>query len=450
MRYKQLLVLILGAAISYGIYSFTQTAGNFLISKYYLNETAVSERLAKYEISFENYIEKNHISIADISAISQWVREQKNVYLSIYNGDETIYESGWWDESTAESSISVKKTVLSADLESEAEEMAAETSHDPPLREIEFSDGTYAVSIIEFSEIKWYDTVTYISWGAFFTFLFLSQIIYNHRVISHIMKLSKEVASIGNGDLEQAISRQGNDEISLLAMNADNMRNSIIARLQSENEAWAANSELITSMSHDIRTPLTSLIGYLEILDSKNYDSQEQLEKYIKKCKEKSIQLKYLSDRLFQYFLIFGNEKIKMEPQVLDVDFLFQQILFEYVFDLKNLGFQVTTRFPEQNGKITVDTHYLKRLFDNLFSNIEKYANPKGSVAITGTIMDNTLSIKILNENRNKSSQTESTNIGLKTCQKIVEQMNGVFNARKDISIFEISIVFPIQSTEEV
>ncbi len=62
------------------------------------------------------------------------------------------------------------------------------------IRDISFSDGTYSVSIIDSSEIKWYNLVTYISWGVFFLFLFVILIFYNHRIIARIMLLSKEVS----------------------------------------------------------------------------------------------------------------------------------------------------------------------------------------------------------------------------------------------------------------
>ena len=266
LRYKQLLVLVLGAAVSFGMYFASQSLGDCLISRNHLNEEAVSKRTAVYLDSFEKYTEKNHLSVKNVKAISKWVKNHKYIYLTIFNGRETIYESGFWNET-----------------------YSSYESGSPALRDISFADGTYSVSVIDSSEIKWYSLVRFLSWGISFLVLFAILLFYNQRIIARILLLSKEVSLIEQGDLDQPILYKGNDELSLLARNADNMRHSIIARYRSEKEAWEANSELITSMSHDIRTPLTSLIGYLEILDSKSCRSEEQLEKYIKSCKEKSI-----------------------------------------------------------------------------------------------------------------------------------------------------------------
>lgn len=432
LRYKQIFILILGAVISVGMYFTSQAFGNYLISKNHLNETAVSKRLTGYFDSFESYINKYHISVKNVSDISKWVKNHKYVYLAIFDGPEIIYESGFWND--AYSSYETSDAIGDDSRET--------------TRSVTFNDGTYSVSIIDSSEIKWYSLVLYISWGIFFLVLFAMLIYYNHRIIERILLLSKEVSLIEKGDLDQPIFYRGNDEISLLAKDADNMRNSIITRYKSEKEAWEANSELITSMSHDIRTPLTSLIGYLEILDSKGYHSEEQLEKYIKSCKEKSVQLKELSDKLFQYFLVFGKEKILMQMETYDAGILLQQLFAEHMFDLGSSGLDVRTEFEEQDCRITVDIQYLRRLFDNLFSNVKKYAGPDGPVIIKTHMTDGRLTVTISNNIGKNSLFQESTNIGLKTCRKIVEQMNGTFEIRKTAETFEVCSTFPVQPAE--
>lgn len=451
LRYKQIFILLLGTLVSLGMYFLVQSSGDFLITKKYLNEKAETKRLASYQMSLESYIRKNHVSIKNVRTISKWVKTHKYVYLVIYDADEIVYESGYWDDKYTAYEITgtTDEGNAAGSFEGAGGRADIESYLDRSESRIAFSDGTYTASILDSSELEWYNIVTFVSLGVFFFFLFLILILYNHRIIARIMLLSKEVSLIEKGNTEQPIIHRGNDEITLLAVNADNMRNSIIARHKSEKEAWEANSELITSMSHDIRTPLTSLIGYLEILDAKNYHSEEQLDKYIKSCKTKSIQLKDLSDKLFQYFLVFGKEKILMQMDTFDVRILFQQLLSEHVFDLSNLGFQVKTEFVEQSCIITADIQYLKRLFDNLFSNVRKYASPEGQVTVIGYIEGSDLIISISNDVRKDSTIQDSTNIGLKTCQKIVEQMNGTFIIQKDFSHFEVRTVFPIKPIRE-
>jgi signal transduction histidine kinase len=428
LRYKQIYVLAIGLMISFGMYLFTQSMGNYLISLNHLNTESVGSRLETYQDSIENYIKKNKLSVKDVRALSKWIKSHKYTYITIYSGDEIIYESGFWNESY---------------YSYETAEIFLEDTQQL-TRDIEFTDGIYSVSIIDFSEIKWYNLVFYVSLGVFLLFLFGIVIYYNHRIIARIMLLSKEVSLIEQGNLEQPIYHKGSDEIALLAMNADNMRNSIITRYKSEKEAWEANSELITSMSHDIRTPLTALIGYLEILETKGYHSEDQLYKYIKSCKDKSLQLKELSDKLFQYFLVFGKETILMKKETFDARILLEQLISEHVFDLSNQGFDVRTGLLEQSCMMTADIQYFKRLFDNLFSNVRKYANTSGPVVVNASCDGNRLIISISNDNRQDDKLAESTGIGLKTCRKITEQMNGTFKIRKNRTRFEARASFPV------
>ncbi|MDW2800604.1 HAMP domain-containing sensor histidine kinase [Clostridium boliviensis] len=428
LRYMQILVLLFGAFLSFAMYLIVGTLGEYLVSTKHMADDSVLKRLNKYQDSFEDYITENSISVKNVRAISRWVKGHKYIYITIYDGAEIIYESGFWNDSY--SSYETAATLVENCTQQE--------------RDIKFSDGTYSVSIIDSSQIKWLDVVFYCSWIVFFIIFFIIIILYNRRIIDRIALLSKEVSLIEQGNLEQPIYHKGNDEISLLARNADNMRHSIITRYKSEKEAWEANSELITSMSHDIRTPLTSLIGYLEILDSKDYYSEEQLAKYIKSCKEKSIQLKDLSDKLFQYFLVFGKENILMEPDIFDARILLQQLLSEHVFNLNSLGFEVQTEFMDESCSIIIDIQYLNRLFDNLFSNVRKYAGHGTPVIVRGSREKNNLIISITNEIRTDLVFQESTNIGLKTCRKIAQQMNGSFEIFTTETLFTARATFPI------
>lgn len=430
LRYKQVYLLALGLLISFLMYLATQSLGDYLISKNHLNADASTKRLENYQNSIEAYIRKNKLSVKDVRALSKWVKSHKYTYLTIYSGDEILYESGFWND--AYYNYESTGTFLE-----ESQQLT---------RNIAFTDGVYSVSIIDSSEIKWYSIVFYISLGVFFLFLFGIVIFYNHKIIARIMLLSKEVSLIEQGNLEQPIYHKGNDEIALLAINADNMRNSIITRYKSEKEAWEANSELITSMSHDIRTPLTALIGYLEILETEGYHSEEQLSKYIKSCKEKSLQLKELSDKLFQYFLVFGKETILMKKETFDARILLEQLISEHVFDLSNQGFDVRTGLLEQSCMMTGDIQYFKRLFDNLFSNVRKYASTSGPVLVNAECNGQHIIISISNDIRQDDSLAESTGIGLKTCRKITEQMKGTFKIRKNRTRFEARASFPVSA----
>ena len=337
----------------------------------------------------------------------------------------------------------------SQELESTGETSADSSYSMAVSYDIAFADGVYGASIIEFSEMQWYDLVDILSWCVFILTLFIVLLLYNRYITKRIIRLSKEVSVITDGNWEAAIHHRGNDEISQLSEGVDDLRNAMAQHFEREKEAWNVNSELITSMSHDIRMPLTSLIGYLDILDGEVYPSEDDCRRYVKSCRQKALQLKDLSDKMFQYFLVFGNDSIEMSVEPYDADILLQQIFAEQIFQLNSAGFSVKTDFTKSVGRIRADVQYINRLFDNLFSNVRKYAAPKSEVVLRTRMAGSEILISIGNEIRTDGALVESTNIGLKTCQKIVEQMKGRFRINRSETYFEVRIVFPIEPEEE-
>ena len=273
--------------------------------------------------------------------------------------------------------------------------------------------------------------------------IFGSLLIYNSRVLKRMIRLSKEVQEVIDGNLEAEINPMSNDEIGRLAVNVDNMRNSIVERLQSEKAAWDANTQLITAMSHDIRTPLTSLIGYLDIIESHKYNSEEEMLKYIVSSREKAFQLKDLSDKLFQYFLVFGSHKEK-ELEVYNAGILLQQLISEHAAELINYGYQIDFEYSVPEIDIKADVSGLKRLFDNVSSNILKHADKTYHVRISAVQELSEIIIRIINRSRPDSRDVESNKIGLKTCERICRNMGGRFSYKDEGSLFTVKINLPV------
>ena len=105
--------------------------------------------------------------------------------------------------------------------------------------------------------------------------------------------------------------------------------------------------------------------------------------------------------------------------------------------------------FSKNNGKIQAEYQYIRRLFDNLFSNVRKYAAPGSEVTLKTRRIGSEILITIGNEIRRDGARVESTNIGLKTCQKIVEQMKGRFRIERGEEYFEVNIILPISMNDD-
>lgn len=223
------------------------------------------------------------------------------------------------------------------------------------------------------------------------------------------------------------------------------MRRSILAHQKAEDEMRAANSELVTAMSHDLRTPLTSLLAYLELIDRGKYADEAQLKHFISRSLDNTLRIKSMADKLFEYFLVYSSEWEHETMEVLEAADLIQQLCGEYAFSLESSGFTVRCDIGPVSGRLYADAALLRRVFDNLCSNLVKYADPAKEIAPRLPAgRAGSLRLTMHNSVSPSGERGESTNIGLKTCSKIVRRHNGSFNVSCDGNSFEVEILLPL------
>ncbi|MEA4932864.1 MAG: sensor histidine kinase [Lawsonibacter sp.] len=292
---------------------------------------------------------------------------------------------------------------------------------------------------------KIYDTVQVVEIVlAFACFIVIFFLLFSSK-FKYISRLQNEMEIIGSGNLDLQVTIKGHDEIGFLALGIDEMRKSFLERIKNENEAKRANSELITSISHDLRTPLTILIGNLDVITNKKYKNEEQLERYLGNCKKKAYQLKELSDKLFEYFLVFGSEFQEPRLELIDGQELLIQLIEEYSLSLKDQGFEVKILSDVERCLIEANMIAVRRVFDNLFGNIQKYAASGSRIEIIMSSKDLVLSVCIKNKIKESFFNVSSTNIGLATCEKIMAQHAGACFVVKTPDEFCVTVRFPIK-----
>jgi signal transduction histidine kinase len=273
-------------------------------------------------------------------------------------------------------------------------------------------------------------------------------LLYNQHITRTVQTLSRQVRQVSRGDLGMQIRSTTQDEIGLLARDVDAMRLSIIDKLHREETAWRANSQLITAISHDVRTPLTALMGYLEIVSDESL-SPEERSAYLEICKNNAQRLKSLTDELFGFFLVFGKPKPDQVPEEFDAAMLLEQVLLEHEMDLTQRGFQVEYSSDPITGKLRVDLSHFRRIFDNLFSNVRKYADPGYPVTVTARCDREELIVTISNRIATTANRVESNRIGLQTCHKLVAAMGGEFNQSRTKDTFMVEVLLPLHGEIE-
>lgn len=446
VNFKLGVVILMAGLISLGAFLLMGLIENQIVQSIGASESMKTDAVNERFEDLNAYIVENNVEGDDIDMLQEWARGQRYTEIIVSDRMGEIYSGGWVANTVRSSEASGENnsdsTTLKKDIPTEGEDLFN--------RAVRFLDKEYFVYINVYLEYRWktvLDNVKLLLAGLIFLIIVL---LYNKRVLGRIIKLSDDVNRIRAGELDLEIDPGEADEIGALASDIDHMRSSIMERMNSERAAQDANNQLITSMSHDIRTPLTSLIGYLDIISGHKYKNEQELQKYINSCSDKAVQLKDLSDKLFQYFLVYNNEEKGRELEELDAGILFQQFMIEHISELTQYGYEVelTDEIPE-NVMIDTETSAMQRLFDNLFSNIMKYADHDYPIIITAEIIENQIKIILKNHITEDAGKVESTKIGVKTCKKIVDDLGGTFRALEEDNVYKTIILLPIKEIRE-
>lgn len=272
--------------------------------------------------------------------------------------------------------------------------------------------------------------------------LFLCNILFfiGHKMKS-VVKLEEAVLTMSSGDLSSPVPGCGGDEIGILARELNHLRESLNENILREQESRQANQDLITALSHDLRTPLTILSGYLEVIRLKRNPDLEQ--EYLERCLKKTKDMKELTDRMFEYALMSEENEIP-EFTWIPTDFI-TQCLHENCDFIHLAGFEFNLQIPDATGVLKSDKTMLKRIFNNLFSNILKYGDKKIPVEITGTLKHRQLMLTISNGIKQELSHTASSNIGLRNVRKMLELLGNEMTVKQTNEIFQVKMALSLK-----
>lgn len=310
--------------------------------------------------------------------------------------------------------------------------------------DMEFANGTARVFITFFHNSR--ITIPYFVFSlgvSIFLFLFIMLMFIRYK-IGYVLKLKDEILLISGGDLSHPIPDFGNDEIGILSRELDKLRIALDENMQQETESRKANQDLITAMSHDLRTPLTILNGYLEVMKLKRNPGMQ--EEYLKRCLDKTNDIRQMTDRMFEYALVFEKtEHITLcEIPVL----LIHQCLTEHIDFLQLAGFTVEQTLCESPGIIAGDETMLKRIFQNLFSNILKYGDKKDAVRVSCSMEQDNIKVTLSNSVKENTDGIESNHVGLKSVEKMVKLHGGTLFVSNTSGVYIVNLTLPLMNTK--
>ena len=279
------------------------------------------------------------------------------------------------------------------------------------------------------------------------TFLILQE-----KSMKYIARISNAMQSISEGDLNVTVDIEGDDEFSVMAASLNKMVGDLKELMDKEREAERTKNELITNIAHDLRTPLTSIIGYLELLSGDSNLDIEMRKKYTGIAYVKTKRLEKLIEDLFG-FTKLNYGKISMNVSRVDVVKLLSQLLEEFYpsFVDKNLSYELQSNVPVQ--VITADGNLLARLFDNLINNAIKYGADGKRILVRIHGGDELVTFQVVNYGyvipeeelplifnkfyrveQSRSTNTGGTGLGLAIAKNIVDMHGGTIDVTSDLS----------------
>ena len=424
--YTELAGLILTATVIAVIFFFAMMfISEICLDGLIYDSGYVDRRNELYISKFQKYVTDHGLSSEDTEEVMKWIQDQKSADVMLYKDNHILFDSFYPEKS-----------------QEELEEFDAYYDIGQYYT-IEFADGEIKAAIIEKFEYQYYYISEMIELIIAFAIFFAIVMYGISKRIAYIKLLGRQIEIMGTGLLDQEVTVSGTDEIGNLARQLNEMRIALKANIERERFLENANRRMVTEMSHDLRTPLTSMSLYLDLIKKAKYSGEEQLGEYIEKMEKQINSMQILTEHLFDYALISENDNIILEdPRPAKA--IFYDLLSECIAYLSENSFQVM--FEGEWGDLSLCVHsgFVARILNNITSNICKYADAGKPVSIRVNCLEGGVKLDFMNykEEDGQISGMNSTGIGLVNIKNMMHRMKGSCKIKETDNTFEISLIF--------
>lgn len=290
---------------------------------------------------------------------------------------------------------------------------------------------------------------------------------YKQMQLRHIIA---ELHYIANGHFDHRIPFELSGDHQRVVDSVNSLVDSVISSIEEERALKQSKDDLITNVSHDLRTPLTSIIGYLRLIEDHQYQSTDDILKYTHTAYLKSVQMKSLVEDLFEYTKV-SRSNPKLNYNKIHVDSMLQQLAASFELEAKQKGFVITSTCVPEDLEMMGDAEKIGRVFNNLITNALKYGAGGKHIYLNAHQINDTVIFEVANDGQkvpaqalgklfdrfyrveeSRSKATGGTGLGLAIAQSIVEMHNGTIEAhsndKRTSFIIQLPLKQPVRGTQ--
>lgn len=421
---QQIKWFFIALAVGAAAFVLTYQAGMFLISHHMSGEEYQNNNRQTYLEPFSKYVKENAIKSSDAKAINEWVNDTTDVAVKIFDSSGVIYENYYFDFTRR--NYSMMEFMHTGKLE-------YLTTYP-----VEFADGTYSVYINRAKADRIYFSLLFLTTIigiAAFCSAFLAGIT---RRSKYITQLKTDIEILGSGDLHHQIKIRGNDDLTYIAENLEQMRLALLEHMEEEDRLAKGNKEMVSKLSHDIRTPVTSMMLFADLLKDGKYRDEMQRDHFIERIRIGAEHLTELTDQLLEYT---RNERsVHFASRSVEIDL--SPLVDRAVEELKIRGFNVEVSRGDGAVSVEMEASSAVRIMDNIVSNIIRYADNNEPVKISCRDENQTALLEFSNGIDATEQSEESTCVGLNSIETIMKQAGGRVKISTECNCFSVRLLF--------
>lgn len=262
------------------------------------------------------------------------------------------------------------------------------------------------------------------------------------KKIKYIEYISSSIKEISKGNLNYELEMKGEDELAFVANQINLMEKNLLNMIEKERQNDRMQRELITNISHDLKTPLTIILGYLDIIRTKAYKSKDEEDKYIETTYEKAILLQNMVLKLFEFVKLSDKEMV-LDKSDVNINKLLGQVITDHSGAADGKKISIEYKNSQSIISLNVDLDKICRVFNNLMSNAIKYSEENENIIVTlekdpaGAVISFRNKCRNINEedldklfnrfyrgDKARNSSIEGSGIGLSIVKRIIELHN--------------------------